>query len=62
MNFKIPLFDLNFTQEEENAVIETIRSNWISIGPKTAELEEKFAEMLGAKYAVALTNSTVALK
>jgi dTDP-4-amino-4,6-dideoxygalactose transaminase len=61
MNFKIPLFDLNFTQEEENAAIETIRSNWISIGPKTAELEEKFAEMLGAKYAVALTNSTVAL-
>ena len=61
MNFKIPLFQLNYTEEEEDAIIETIRSRWISIGPKTNQLEEKFAEMLGVKYAVALTNSTVAL-
>lgn len=61
MSFKIPLFELNFTEEEEQAVLDTLRSKWISIGPKTAELEEKFAQMLGAKYAVGLTNSTVAL-
>lgn len=41
--------------------MDTLRSKWISIGPKTAELEEKFAQILGAKYAVGLTNSTVAL-
>lgn len=61
MSFKIPLFELNFTEEEEQAVLDTLKSKWISIGPKTAELEEKFAQMLGAKYAVGLTNSTVAL-
>ncbi len=58
---KIPLFDLNFGKEEERAVIETLRSKWISLGPKTIEFENKFAEALGAPYAVALTNCTTAL-
>ena len=61
MDYKILLFDLNFDQAEENAVVETVRSKWISTGPKNAELERKFAEMTGAKHAVALTNCTVAL-
>ena len=61
MSFKIPLFELNFTEEEEQVVVDTLKSKWISIGPRTAELEEKFAQMLGAKYAVGLSNSTVAL-
>jgi dTDP-4-amino-4,6-dideoxygalactose transaminase len=61
MAFKIPLFDLNFDQEEEKAVLETIRSKWISTGPKTIEFENKFSSMLNAKYAIALSNCTVAL-
>lgn len=61
MDYKILLFDLNFDQAEEDAVVETVRSKWISTGPKNAEFEKKFAEMLGAKHAVALTNCTVAL-
>ena len=61
MDYKILLFDLNFDQAEEDAVAETVRSKWISTGPKNAELERKFAEMTGAKHAVALTNCTVAL-
>ena len=61
MNYKIPLFDLNFDEKEENAVLEVLRSKWISTGPKTSEFETLFAQMLKAKYAVALTNCTVAL-
>jgi len=61
MNYTIPLFDLNFNQEEENAVIETLRSKWISTGPKTNQFEDLFRKMLGAKYALALANCTVAL-
>lgn len=61
MEYKILLFNLNFDQAEEDAVVETVRSKWISTGPKNAELERKFAEMTGAKHAVALTNCTVAL-
>ncbi|MBN2863676.1 MAG: DegT/DnrJ/EryC1/StrS family aminotransferase [Bacteroidales bacterium] len=61
MKYKIPLFDLNFDQKEENAVLEVLRSKWISTGPRTKKFESEFAEMLGVSNAVALTNCTVAL-
>ena len=61
MDYKIPLFELNFDEAEEKAVLDTIRSKWISTGPKTAEFESKFASMLKVKHAVALSNCTVAL-
>lgn len=61
MSYKIPLFNLNFDEEENNAVVDVLNSKWISSGPKTMELEEKFANMLGAKYALAVSNCTAAL-
>jgi dTDP-4-amino-4,6-dideoxygalactose transaminase len=61
MSFRIPLFDLNFGIEEEEAVIEVLKSRWISAGPKTAEFEALFAHALGVRHAVALTNCTAAL-
>lgn len=61
MSYKIPLFDLNFDEKEEQAALETIQSKWISTGPKTAAFEAKFAEMLHVDHAVALSNCTVAL-
>jgi dTDP-4-amino-4,6-dideoxygalactose transaminase len=61
MEYKIPLFDLNFDEAEERAVVDTLRSKWISTGPKTAEFESKFASMLNVPHAVALANCTVAL-
>lgn len=61
MDYKIPLFDLNFDKKEEQAVLETIQSKWISTGPKSLAFESKFAEMLNAKHAVSLANCTVAL-
>lgn len=61
MEYKIPLFKLNFDEEEVQAVTETIRSKWISTGPKCEELETTFAEMLDVKYAVSLSNCTDAL-
>lgn len=57
----IPLFDLNYGEEEIKVVTEVIQSKWISMGPKVKELEEKFAGMMGAQHAVALTNCTAAL-
>ena len=59
--YNIPLFNLNFDVKEEDAVLEVIRSKWISSGPKCAELESKFAKMIGAKYALAVSNCTDAL-
>ncbi len=61
MEYKIPLFDLNFDEAEEKAVIDTLRSKWISTGPKTLEFEREFSSMLDVPYAIALSNCTVAL-
>lgn len=61
MEYKIPLFDLNFGEEEIQAVTETIRSKWISTGPKCEELENLFVNMMNVKYAVSLSNCTDAL-
>ena len=61
MSYTIPLFNLNFDEKEQQAALETIKSGWISTGPKTAEFEAKFASMLSANHAIALSNCTVAL-
>lgn len=61
MEYKIPLFKLNFDDKEIQAVSETIRSQWISTGPKCEELEKLFQDMLHVKHAVSLTNCTAAL-
>jgi len=61
MNFKVPLFDLNFNQAEEDAVLEVIRSKWISTGPKCTAFEQKFSKMLDVQYSLSLSNCTVAL-
>ena len=61
MEYKIPLFKLNFGEEEIEAVTETIRSKWISTGPKCEELEKQFVDMFDVKYAVSMSNCTDAL-
>ncbi|MDK2801677.1 MAG: hypothetical protein PWQ70_3296 [Clostridiales bacterium] len=61
MTWRIPLFDLNFGKEEESAIIEVLKSKWISMGDKTKEFEQRFAELLGVKHAIAVTNCTAAL-
>lgn len=61
MEYKIPLFKLNFGEEEIEAVTETIRSKWISTGPKCEELEKQFVDMFDVNYAVSMSNCTDAL-
>lgn len=58
---KIPLFDLDVGEEEEAALIEVLRSKWISTGPRTAAFEAAFAEALGVPHAIAVANGTGAL-
>jgi len=61
MSFTIPLFNLNFDEAEEKAVVDVLKSKWISTGPKCEELESIFIDMFGAKHAVSLSNCTDAL-
>ena len=48
-------------QDDIDAVIETLRADFLTQGPKVAEFEEKFATYIGAKYAVAVNNATSGL-
>ncbi len=61
MAYKIPLFNLNFDDLEARAAYDTIKSGWISTGPKNAELEQLFKDMWHVKYAVSMSNCTDAL-
>jgi dTDP-4-amino-4,6-dideoxygalactose transaminase len=47
--------------EEVAAVAETIRSGWLTTGPRAAELERRTAELLEAEHVVALSSGTAAL-
>jgi dTDP-4-amino-4,6-dideoxygalactose transaminase len=48
-------------EEEVAAVAETLRSGWLTSGPRTAELERLFAEYVGARHVLALSSGTAAL-
>src|SRR5437660_3105021 len=47
--------------EEIAAVAETLRSGWLTTGPRASELEERFAEYLGAEHVLAVASGTAAL-
>lgn len=57
----IPFCKTDLGEEEIKAVGDCIRSGWVVMGPKTQEFEEKFAEYVGAKYAVFVDSGTSAL-
>jgi len=47
--------------QEEQAVVEVLRSGWLTTGPRTQAFEERFAAYVGARRAVALASCTAAL-
>ena len=57
----IPLFDVKLEQAHLDAVADTLRSGWLTMGPRTQEFERVFAEHLGCEHAIALANCTAAL-
>lgn len=58
---KIPLTKPYFDKAEEKAILEVVRSGWVTQGPKVLELEELVAKYTGAKYGVATTSATTSL-
>ena len=61
MTWRIPLADIDFGAEEEEAVLRVVRSRWLSMGEETQNFEREFAEFIGAKHTLAVTNATAAL-
>lgn len=61
MNWKIPLSDIDFGPEEEQAVLRVLRSRWLSMGGETQSFEREFANALGVRHAIAVSSGTAAL-
>lgn len=57
----IPIARPSFGRAEEDAVVEVLRSGWVSQGPRVAEFERRFAEYVGAAHAIAVSSCTTAL-
>ncbi|VAX32139.1 Aminotransferase, DegT/DnrJ/EryC1/StrS family [hydrothermal vent metagenome] len=55
--YSLPLIE----DEDIAAVLDTLRSGWITTGPKTKEFETEFAKYIGCKHAIAVNSCTAAL-
>ncbi|MBW4576909.1 MAG: UDP-4-amino-4,6-dideoxy-N-acetyl-beta-L-altrosamine transaminase [Aphanothece sp. CMT-3BRIN-NPC111] len=61
MSHYIPYGRQDITQEDIDAVVEVLRSDWITQGPAIEQFEQAVANYCGAKYAVAVSSATAAL-
>lgn len=59
--WNIPLSDLDYGQEEIDAVVRVVRSKWLSMGPEVESFEAEFAAMQGVRHALAVSSATAGL-
>ena len=57
----IPFARHTLGEREIQAVVDCLRGDWITTGPRTREFEQQFAQMVGSKAAVALNSCTAAM-
>lgn len=57
----IPISSVQFDAEVEGLVLDVLRSGSIAQGPMVKRFEDRFAELIGAKHAIAVNNGTTAL-
>ena len=57
----VPFHRPDVGEEEVAAVIDTLRSGWLTTGPKAQEFEREFAAAIGAPHAIAVSSCTAAL-
>jgi len=57
----LPYGRQSVSEDDIQAVVQVLRSDWLTTGPKVGEFEEAFASSVGAKYAVSFSSGTAAL-
>ena len=57
----VPFHRPEITEDEIQSVVATLRSGWLTTGPKVKRFEEQFAGYLGCRHAVAVNSGTAAL-
>lgn len=61
MDISIPYGKQHITKEDTEAVVKALQSDFLTQGPTVAEFEKNFAQYIGSKYAIAVSNGTAAL-
>jgi len=62
IEWKVQLFKLNYDEQEYAAVLDTLKSGWITMGPKTVEFENAYERELGENTrCIAVSSGTAAL-
>jgi dTDP-4-amino-4,6-dideoxygalactose transaminase len=59
--WRVPLAAVRLTDEDIEAAVEAYRSGWLSMGPRTEELERAFADYAGAEHCLAVSSCTSGL-
>src|SRR5258708_2941466 len=57
----LPYGRQSISDDDIHAVVDVLRSDWLTTGPKVGEFEEAFAAWVGAKHAVSFSSGTAAL-
>jgi len=57
----IPFHKAAIGEDEINEVVDTLKSGWLTMGPKTIAFEKAFAQVVGATHAVAMNSATACL-
>lgn len=57
----LPYGRQSLDDSDVQAVVEVLKSDWLTTGPKIGEFEERFAEFVGARHAVSYSSGTAAL-
>ena len=60
-DWQVPLSAVRLTDADIEAAIEVYRSGWLSMGPRTEELERAFAEYTGSGHCLAVSSCTAGL-
>jgi dTDP-4-amino-4,6-dideoxygalactose transaminase len=60
--WRIPLFDTKFGEEELAAVQRPLKAGWLTMGQEVIDLEDELCAATGARHAIAVSNATMALQ
>ena len=61
MIWKIPLADLNYDSNEDNAVLSVLHSKWLTMGDVTNHFEQSFSQLTSSPHCLSVSNATEAL-
>jgi dTDP-4-amino-4,6-dideoxygalactose transaminase len=61
VNWSVPLTDVLVTDDDVEAVLDCLRSGWLTMGPTVQAFERRFADYVGAPHAVAVSSGTAGL-